>query len=117
MFLHLNQNNSGGYFIIDDKVGISEDVIIECDTVNEGWEYFNSLNTDDLEDDLFDYCSCCGERWSLFLIDDKDLTKEPMINGETIENIKKGMFRETCFIHYKDKENRRIKKHTFEETK
>ena len=57
----LNQNNSGGYFITDDTLGIGENIIIEArnyqDVLNKLQEFKSKYKG------FFKYCSCCGERW------------------------------------------------------
>jgi len=55
MWWVFEQNNSGGHFIIDDKV--SYRVVIEADTANQA---------DNIADKILDNvgsCRCCGPRW------------------------------------------------------
>lgn len=62
MFYQFNQNNSGGSFVVNDK--LCHNVIIEADNADEainkaeelGCYWDGVLNGRD--------CSCCGDRWS-----------------------------------------------------
>ena len=61
MFFEFNQNNSGGDFVVDDRV--CHHVIIEASSADQANEiaeavgiYFNGV------DDGVD-CDCCGDRW------------------------------------------------------
>lgn len=56
-FFTFNQNNSGGYFIINDYV--AKHLIIEAINVREA---INRMR--DITQDYSTYCACCGERWS-----------------------------------------------------
>lgn len=61
MFYHFHQNNSGGHFDYDYERGISCNVIIEADSVDDANRRarFIGLYFDGAGD-----CSCCGSRWS-----------------------------------------------------
>jgi len=97
-FFTFNQNNSGGYFVTDDKAGICETVIIEA---MDNDDAFNKLEKIGENVSGFDSsCSCCGERWSRPWTDDAD--PEPMVYGEPIEKVTAGMFRKRAFVHYFD---------------
>lgn len=61
MFFHFNQNNSGGFFDIDDNV--RQCVIVEADNADHANDiareigiYFNGISRG--RD-----CECCGDRW------------------------------------------------------
>lgn len=76
-----SQNNSGGRFIVDDKVDAY--VIIQApdaDTANQLAErigiYFNGVF------DGYD-CQCCGDRWSSMYSDDYG-TDKPEIYGQDV---------------------------------
>lgn len=58
MFYEAIQNNSGGYFIINENVG--HFVFIEADSFREAEDKFG-----DIVEGYEEYCPCCGERWSL----------------------------------------------------
>lgn len=68
----LRQNNSGGYFITDDALGIGENIIIEArnyqDVLNKIQEFGSKYSG------FFKYCSCCGERW---YYDEADFEEAP----------------------------------------
>lgn len=74
-FFTFRQNNSGGYFVRDEKYGVCEYVIIEAIDAESAWSK---------------------------LKDDDDGTEIPMIYDHDVKNIKKDAFTEKCFIHYID---------------
>jgi len=83
MFYTYNQNNSGGIFDINDRVG--QYVIIEadnCEKANEKAEtvgiYFDGCDNDT-------DCSCCGDRWHRNY---EEGNKQPQIYGKTIKEYK-----------------------------
>ena len=53
------QNNSGGYFVVDDNV--SDVVIIEAESERQAKAKLNLILSQDLS--YTTYCSCCGKRW------------------------------------------------------
>lgn len=55
----IEQNNSGGALIINDN--LAEYLIIECDTEEEAYSYFNDKL--DPDGDFSNFCPCCGPRW------------------------------------------------------
>ena len=75
-FLTYHQNNSGGYYLIDDNV--KHYVIIEG---YDMWQIEAKANS--VLSDYREYCSCCGRRWSSYF-DDEDLTEEPMIYNKSV---------------------------------
>ena len=106
-FYHYDQNNSGGYFVRDKENGITTDVIIEASDNEESWAILREIGA--RVDGFWDYCSCCGERWYDYPGQGKD---EPSIYGEPINIQTKGLFREECYVHYKDGT---IKHHVFQD--
>jgi len=110
MFHLFRQNNSGGRFDYDERVGISHLVWVETEEgtdLNERAEkiglYFNS----DWD------CDCCGSRWSEYEAEYDRLTVEPDLYGNPIS--KKPWFAEGSrehksmddgqsegFVHYLD---------------
>lgn len=96
-FFTFNQNNSGGYFVNNDEYGVAEYIIIESVSAKLAWKKLVDIG--DNVPGMFDYCPCCGERWSDW-IDDSDGKDEPMIFGEPINNCKKEIFRDKAFVHY-----------------
>ena len=98
-FWNFSQNNSGGYFVEDKENGVNEEVIVEAKNAKEAWERLEKIGSK--VDGFFDYCGCCGERWSDWL-DDSDGTSEPMHYDTPLDKVEKSMFRGGCFVHYYD---------------
>ena len=69
----IRQNNSGGYWIIDDDVAMY--VMIQAPNAEEAERIFDKITVHALE-----YCECCGERW--WFDSYEEGTDEPMIYGE-----------------------------------
>lgn len=117
MFYHFHQNNSGGNFAYDDKLGIAPNVIVEADSVAEANDraldiglYFDGVSNG--RD-----CSCCGDRWYPVSSDQYDGKPFPHMYGSQVnpgDNFpakdEKGGFHfkwmgdgmAEGFIHYKD---------------
>jgi hypothetical protein len=80
MFYTYDQNNSGGFFVLDSDV--THYVIIEADSHEEANQRAEGVGL------YFDGCSkgldcgCCGDRWSEAWSDEGD--PEPMIYGEPV---------------------------------
>lgn len=106
-FFTFNQTNSGGEFIIDEKEGVGEYVIIEALSAKEAIRKFEEIGDKVL---FFDSsCPCCGDRWSTW-IDDSDGTEQPTIYGDIIEDYKNTyLLDKRAFVHYI---NGNIVKHT-----
>jgi len=109
MFYTYNQNNSGGFFHVDESVG--QYVIIEADSSDQANDLAKSKAGIYFEgcDDGTD-CSCCGDRWSRNY---SDGTEEPMIYSKTIDEFKDdpGMVLrpEMCIhIYYQDDRHEKI---------
>jgi hypothetical protein len=90
---HFSQNNSGGYFIVDDEV--ANDVFIQERNVQAAVS-----KAEDLFADRSQFCDCCGQRWSTSYIDESDGHPVPMIYGEPYTP--GGMFRDEARLHYFD---------------
>lgn len=103
MFYTFTQNNSGGRFTLNMEEGITQDVIIEADSLSEALEkaedlglYFNGVDTG--RD-----CSCCGDRWH----SSPDENDFPKLYGRPAEFYLNnwsgliGSFPAIC-VHYKD---------------
>lgn len=58
-FWTYDQNNSGGYFHVDPKAGVSMYVIIEAATADQA-----NAKAADLGMTNAGSCSCCGQRWN-----------------------------------------------------
>jgi len=84
------QNNSGGYYLINDEV--AEHIIIEAFTPDQA----NSI-LKDIVADHSEFCKCCGSRWNIYF-NDFDGKPEPMIYDSLIKDIKK----ESVIIYYLD---------------
>lgn len=104
-FFELIQNNSGGYFVTDDKNGICEIVIIEAYNISEAWEKLCAIG--EQVDGFWDFCNCCGERWYK-PFDGGQV--EPTFFGTPLSKIKKDFFRKRAYVHYY---NNVFKEHTF----
>ena len=89
----LNQNNSGGYFITDDNLGIGENIIIEARNYQDVLNKIQKFNSK--YKGFFEYCSCCGERWYY----DEDYFEEAPFE------IDLGIYyyeSDTIYVHYLD---------------
>lgn len=102
MFYTFMQNNSGGYFRINDRVTLY--VIVEANNKDQANSLAESLGIYfDGCDDGFD-CPCCGDRWypaGKYI----DSTDAPMIYDETPEQyqddfIEKGT--PYCYVYLLD---------------
>lgn len=69
-------------------------VIIEALSKDDAWERLSSLESKN--NNLFDYCPCCGERWEYPYFE----SEKPTVNGEDISKAKKGLFLNHAYIHY-----------------
>lgn len=109
-FYTFSQNNSGGYFVVDENAGVAEYLIIEANDAKEANEKLSEIGKN--VDGFWNYCECCGERWNLAWEDDDEGKPEPMIYGEPIANLTQEMFRHQTFVHYLDGT---IKHHAFKQ--
>ena len=104
MFYHVSQNNSGGIFDFDEKVGITHHLIIEGDNAQDANKRLNKIINHEDYDRSYD-CPCCGDRWSDIWSKGDD---KPSVYGQPVGlyadtygfNWMKGK-PEIC-IHYKD---------------
>lgn len=107
MFLTIEQNNSGGYYLEDDKYGIGCYIIIEADNIEEAKrrleEISNNYDESQNEYSFYEYCECCGDRWSDSHKDSDDLCEIPSIDGIPINDYK---WYRSGYIHYKSGEIR-----------
>lgn len=74
-FYEFRQNNSGGYFDINDNVSVL--VIIEAETPAQALNKF-----DELTEDQSSSCPCCGDRWNYIL---EDIDPIELEDNQTIE--------------------------------
>jgi len=89
-FYTYDQNNSGGYFIINNAV--CEYLIIEANNVDEADHIMREITYD-----YSNYCECCGERWQDFW--GEKGTDEPMIDGIPIKLATATWCRKQCYIY------------------
>jgi hypothetical protein len=77
-YFHFSQNNSGGYFIINEVVAAH--VIIQAEGAAEAYDKLL-----DITQEHSAYCECCGYRWPSYPADeDDDGTDEPTMWEEPI---------------------------------
>lgn len=62
MFFEFNQNNSGGSFVMNDKV--CHWMFVEADNEESACEFAENLGCYFNGTDNGDDCPCCGDRWS-----------------------------------------------------
>lgn len=101
VFVNFTQNNSGGYFIIDEEKGIGHYIVVEGINLENIKRRFEEIT-----EDFSEYCSCCGERWCSYIVDE-DLTPNPTIYGKDakryVEEYGDGFLKECfVFVHYID---------------
>lgn len=94
------QNNSGGYFTVDDTVDVN--VVIEAESADQANEiatkhlgiYFNGVDAG------FD-CECCGDRW--YPVEESDETDKVRISlllgAHTAQDLKDNTPQDTRFYY------------------
>lgn len=90
-----HQNNSGGYFITDEKV--AEYVFVQARDAAEAQTRADAIFD---EDDRRVYCSCCGERW--YGPNEDEGTAQPMIYETSIYDVTPHTFCTECRLHFFD---------------
>jgi|SRR5690625_1862442 len=85
-FYTYDQNNSGGYFIVNEDV--DGYVIIEAESKLEADDILSGI-----VEDYSDYCDCCGERWGEHI----DESESPSIFGRPVDISEEGVI-----IYYAD---------------
>ena len=105
MFLTIEQNNSGGYYLEDDKYGIGCYIIIEADNIKEAKRRLEEIsdNYDESQNEhsFYEFCECCGDRWDIWYKDGTNLFEVPSINGAPIREC---YHFTSGYIHYKSGE-------------
>jgi hypothetical protein len=91
MFYTIRQNNSGGYFIENERVG--KYVIVEA-----GNDIEAESKLRDIVSPYSEYCPCCGERWDFYFNND-DGKEVPMIYDTPIDEYT-GRWDEKIIIYY-----------------
>jgi hypothetical protein len=94
-WFHYNQNNSGGYLIVNDDV--AEDVFIQAPSAAEAEERAEAIFAEYSE-----YCECCGRRWSTGYMDDDDGYDVPCLYGTPITEETASTYRNQARLHYYD---------------
>lgn len=86
------QNNSGGYFIINDDV--AHGIFIQASSNKEANEKASRI-----VDDYLEFCDCCGDRWWIDA-EDCDGTESPEVYGVQIYEAKPTPFRSVYILYY-----------------
>lgn len=91
-WFHFDQNNSGGYFDIDDNV--CETVFIQAPTAKMAMDKMEYLT-----ENQSGSCGCCGDRWCIDVSDDEG-TDIPMRYGKSLEEDTIGCISRDYRMHY-----------------
>lgn len=97
-FYHFNQNNSGGYYVMDVDLGIGPDIIVEAHDADHAISRLEQIG-EAYPGDFHQYCSCCGIRWSTYMEDD-DGYKSPSKYGTPLTEYEAPYSDERIFVHY-----------------
>ena len=92
---HFGQNNSGGYFIINESV--AEDVYIQAPTAEQARDRAKIIFADNSE-----YCECCGERWYDDARYENDGYDVPMKWGQTLDEVVADHWNTQARLHHFD---------------
>lgn len=98
------QNNSGGSFDYDEKIGVGHIVIVEAPSAEDANQLAKNREMCLLCSAGCGCCKCCGPRWSQ--AEEGDGTAEPMIEGEPVGDYRYrlgiGVLGHTyhAFVHY-----------------
>ena len=92
-FYHYSQNNSGGSFIVNERVG--NDVVIEARDVDHANTIAESIG---IYFDGAGDCPCCGNRWSEANESDGELF--PHCYGEKLETLEVSWCRREVYVYY-----------------
>lgn len=71
----MNQNNSGGYWIVNDDV--AHWVFVQARNAKEAAQIAERIVAGNSE-----YCECCGERWSTYSFEWEEGTDDPECYGQ-----------------------------------
>lgn len=88
---YFDQNNSGGYFILNEDV--LEGVFIQARNSEEAEE-----KAEVIFEDYSEYCPCCGPRWSTYCTRDGD--DVPMLYSEPITGVKRALFQHFAVLYF-----------------
>ena len=103
-FYTSSQNNSGGYFMLNEAAGIGHYVIIEA---NSPQQAKNRLA--EITEGFTEYCECCGERWMDYF-DEEDGMEVPMVYNESAEDFIKSKSGRIVYIHRLDGSIEKVEK-------
>jgi hypothetical protein len=92
-FYHYSQNNSGGSFIVNERVG--NDVVIEARDVDHANTIAESIG---IYFDGAGDCPCCGNRWSE--ANESDGETFPHCYGEKLETLEVSWCRREVYVYY-----------------
>ncbi|MGJ0846546.1 DUF7296 family protein [Tissierella praeacuta] len=101
MFYDISQNNSGGYYILNDDV--AEFLIIEAENNSQANDILYEIT-----ESYSEYCPCCGERWGEFY---GEGTCRPTIYGKPAQKFldEDTWYRNaTAMVYYLDGRKERI---------
>lgn len=78
MWFSFRQNNSGGYYVLTDDVGVM--VWVEAAGAEQANERFSEL-----DNRSSNYCDCCGPRWLYTPYSDRDGVSAEVMEREVAE--------------------------------
>ena len=93
-WFYYSQNNSGGSFVVNDSVSVC--VFIQAPNARMATSRAEEIL------DNSDSCECCGDRWSIYYMDDSDGYDEPTIYNELMVDLFKDAYRRSARLHYFD---------------
>lgn len=99
------QNNSGGYFVNNEKAGVGRIIVIEAKDAAQHWRVLEGISYSC--PGFFDFCDCCGERWSDWMCDE-DGTETPEVYGQPLQEYLNETGKRylgdsnVAFVHYLD---------------
>lgn len=90
-----DQNNSGGYYIENQDVAAY--VLVQARSVQEAQSRIKPVLSR-----YFEFCYCCGQRWSTDDWTDEDGTSEPTIYGKPLDRQQPAFRTATVVMHHYD---------------
>jgi hypothetical protein len=93
-WFHFNQNNSGGYHIVNEVV--AEDVYIQAPNADEA-----AARAEVILEPYSEYCHCCGERW-WFHVNDDDGHAVPTLYATPITDVTASTYHKQARLHHDD---------------
>tara|TARA_R110000868_G_scaffold397172_1_gene669726 strand:+ start:173 stop:559 length:387 start_codon:yes stop_codon:yes gene_type:complete len=92
---HFSQNNSGGYFLVNDMV--AEDVFIQAPTAEQARARAEVIFADNSA-----FCDCCGARWYDDARYENDGYDVPSRWGQTLGEVVADRFNTEARLHHFD---------------